>query len=114
MPLNCIFAFIKIRIKVKYYYFDKVIIREMGFLSVQIFLCVNLIVNQIFWQGNQIIVGSSLGTGEVAVYSIAVQIYMIYLTIGCVLQTMLSTKVFNMVEADRNNIEIYNLFVKVQ
>jgi O-antigen/teichoic acid export membrane protein len=105
------FCFYKIRIKVKYYYFDKVIIREMGFLSVQIFL--SSIVDQIFWQGNQIIVGSSLGTGEVAVYSIAVQIYMIYLTIGCVLQTMLSTKVFNMVEADRNNIEIYNLFVKV-
>ncbi|CZR11112.1 Polysaccharide biosynthesis protein [Trichococcus flocculiformis] len=72
--------------KIKYHYYDKNLIKGMLSFSMSIFIV--SIVDQVFWKSNQIILGITAGTAIVAVYSIAAQIYMNYMPLSTVIQSV--------------------------
>lgn len=95
------YCFKKIKIKIRYHYFDIKLLRSMGTLSISMFIVA--VTDQIFWNANQIILGVLSGTAVVAIYAIASQIYMNYLSIATVFMGIFLPKVTVMV---KNNVPI--------
>jgi len=67
----------RIKIKIKLYSWNKYFVKEMIVFSFFIFL--NMIIDQIYWKTDQIILGILSGTSAVAVYSIASQLDRYYI-----------------------------------
>lgn len=115
---NIVFVLIKagycfqyLQIKVKYHYFDRKILRSMGTLSGSLFLVA--IFDQVYWQGNQVILGVISGTLAVAVYSIAVQIYMGYLPMAAVFMQVFLPRVTEMAVQGAAAKDFSALFIRV-
>ena len=100
-----------LKITIKYYYFDKEILKAMSNLSMSLFVVA--IFDQVYWQGNQIILGSIEGTLAVAVYSIAVQIYMNYIPMASVFSGVFLPKVTEMIGHNKSAKELSVLFIKI-
>jgi len=69
IAIKIYYSFNKIKVKIKLYSWDKYLVKEMIVFSFFIFL--NMIIDQIYWKTDQIILGIVSGTSAVAVYSIA-------------------------------------------
>ena len=67
----------RIKIKIKLYSWNKYFVKEMIVFSFFIFL--NMIIDQIYWKTDQIILGILSGTSAVAIYSIASQLDRYYI-----------------------------------
>lgn len=67
--ITMIYFFKVLKIKIKFYEFDKPMLREMFVFSFFVFL--NLVVDQIYWRIGQVILGMYQGTEAVAVFAIA-------------------------------------------
>ena len=67
----------KIKVKIKLYSFNKLLVKEMTIFSFFIFL--NMVIDQMYWKTDQLILGIIAGTGAVAVYSIASQLDTYYM-----------------------------------
>lgn len=105
------FCFKYLNIKIKYYFWDKNIFTEMKKMSFHLFVVA--IFDQVFWYGNQIILGSYSGAVSVAVYSIAVQIYMNYLPIASVFQSILMPKIVSMIHQNCDIEEFSKIFIRI-
>ncbi|NLY46312.1 MAG: oligosaccharide flippase family protein, partial [Tissierella sp.] len=70
--LKMYYSFSKLKIKIKLYTWDKLLIIEM--MSFSFFVFLNMIVDQVYWKTDQIILGIISGTSAVALYSIAAQL----------------------------------------
>lgn len=90
---------------------DSSVVKSITNLSLSLFVV--SLVDQIFWQSNQLIIGSTLGSYEVAVYAIASQIYINYMNISIAISGVLLPKVTAMVASNASDEEITNIFIKV-
>lgn len=92
--LNIVMAFIrkyyakvKLGCAIKYHGFDKSLFKSMMALTLST-LCVAL-ADQIFWKSDQIILGSIVGPDVVAEYSIGAQLNAMYISVACVLSSVI-------------------------
>ncbi len=97
--------------KIKYHYYDKNLIKGMLSFSMSIFIV--SIVDQVFWKSNQIILGITAGTAIVAVYSIAAQIYMNYMPLSTVIQSVFLPSITRIAAQKGNDRILSNHFIRI-
>ena len=90
---------------------DNEIILAMRNLSLSMF--VEAIVDQVFWQSNQLLLGMKMGTESVAIYAIASQIYINYMNISLAISSTLLPKITAMVTNRCSDEEFQSLFLKI-
>lgn len=109
--INLFYCFKKLKITVEFVHFDKLLLKEILIYSSFIFL--NAIIDKIYWSTDQIVIGAINGPKEVAVYAIAMQFIMIYMSISTAISGLFLPRVSIMEMNGAKNIEFSNLFVKV-
>lgn len=102
LMLNLFYSRVKLKIKVKFCGFDKVVFGEIFSYSIFVFLAE--IVDKINWSVDQIILGVVKGTREVAVYSVAATYNQLVTALsGCISSVMLpGISVVSIASAGRN------------
>ncbi len=101
----------RLKIKAKYNGIDKDMLKEMKNLALSVLVV--FIVDQIFWQTNQIVLGMYTGTATVAVYAIASQIYMNYYQFSTIIPGMMGPKITAMVTLDATAEALSEQFIKI-
>ncbi|SNV54547.1 Polysaccharide biosynthesis protein [Veillonella rodentium] len=90
---------------------DSKVVKNISNLSLSFFVV--SVVDQIFWQSNQLIIGAKLGSFYVAAYAIASQIYINYMNISLAISGVLLPKVTAMIATNASDNEITDVFIRV-
>lgn len=105
------YCFSVLHIKIKYYYFNKTLLKSVGALASSTFFV--FVTDQIFWQSNQIILGVLYGPNEVAVYAIAATIYMTYMPISTSISGIFLPYLTTLVARESSDKEINKIFINI-
>ena len=109
--VNILFCIVKLKIKFSFKNFNVSLMREMTTFSSYVFI--GMIVDQINWNIDKFILGRFYGTITVAVYGLASQLNMYYLTLSTAISNVFIPRVHKMVVTADNNKEITALFTRV-
>ncbi len=105
------YCFAKLKVKIKYHYWDKELVHGFKRLSSDVF--VETIVDQVFWKTNQILLGIIRGTAAVAVYSISSLVYMNYMALSTAISGVYLPHVTEMVAKNTSNKDLSDLFTQI-
>ena len=108
--INVVFCFKKLHIKLSFQKFDFVLLKEIFAYSFFIFL--GIIVDKVNWSVDQFILGATAGTVVVAIYAIASQINIIYMSFSTAITGVLLPKISKMVANNSSDTDISNEFIK--
>lgn len=108
---NVFYCFKKLKIRIKLHSWDSKFAKEIMLFSFFVFLA--MIMDQVYWQTGQIILGAVAGTGAVAVYSIAVQLDITYLSFSGNLSSVFLPQLSALAAKSDDMTEINNIFVKI-
>ena len=111
LVLNIRFCIRKLHARFLFGSFDFRLLKEMWVFTFFIFL--NMIVDQINWNVDKLLIGRMIGTTAVAVYGIGSQINTLYLQLSVAVSNVFAPKVNRIVAESDNNIELTRLFTKV-
>ena len=100
----------KLSIKVKYGKFDFLLLKDIFIYSFWIFL--NLLTENFYWNAGQLVLGSTRGTGDVAVYSVAIHLKDMFYMFSTAISTVLLPKITGMVTKGATNKEISEIFIR--
>jgi len=109
--INVFYCFKKLKVKVQFGHFDKHLLKEILIYSSFIFL--NAIMDKIYWSTDQIILGAVTGVNQVAVYAIAMQFLMIYMSISTAISGLFLPKISIMEKNGATSKEFSDFFIKV-
>lgn len=109
--LNVWYCFKKLNVTVKFEKFDKTLLKEILIYSSFIFL--TAIMDKIYWSTDQIILGAVNGANQVAVYAIAMQFIMMYMSIATAISGLFLPKVSIMEINGASDKEFSDLFIKI-
>jgi len=101
----------RIKIKIKLYSWNKYFVKEMIVFSFFIFL--NMIIDQIYWKTDQLILGILSGTSAVAVYSIASQLDRYYINFSANINSVFLPRISAISAKSDDMTEINGMFNKV-
>ena len=101
----------KLGFRFRYHGWDMSIVRSMANLSLSLFVV--SIVDQIFWQSNQILLGIKGNMAQVGIYAVASQLYINYMNLSLAISGVLLPKVTTMVARGQDRDEFQGLFLKV-
>ncbi|AYZ73041.1 hypothetical protein EGX98_02615 [Fusobacterium necrophorum] len=105
-----IFYSVYLGIKIKFYFKDFTLIKELFKFSFYIFL--GILIDRLYWSTDRLIIGKYLGAATVGVYSISSVFNQMYMSISTSVSEVLSPKV-NQLTVKKSNLEISDLFIKV-
>ena len=105
------YALFKIKAKIKLYCWNKVLVKEMTIFSFFIFL--NMVIDQIYFKTDQIILGIVAGTSVVAVYSIASQLDQYYINFSSSVNSVFLPRIAAISAKTEDMTEINGMFNKV-
>lgn len=108
---NIIFCFKKLKIKFFFKKFNFSLFWEITIFSSFIFI--SIIIDQINWNVDKFILARFHGTIAVALFSIATQINMNYLSISNAISSVFIPRINRMVAANNDNKELTDLFIRV-
>ena len=100
-----------LQVRFVYHGWDSEILLAMRNLSLSLFVV--SVVDQVFWQSNQLLIGIKIGAESVAIYAIASQIYINYMNISLAVSSTLLPKITAMVTNRCSDEEFQHLFLKV-
>ena len=86
-------------------------IKEVCLYSFWIFL--NVIMDRIYWNTGQFVLGIYQGTVAIAVYSLAIQLHFMYNSFSTAISSLLLPKVIRVVVSGNDYNEVSNFFIKV-
>ncbi|MGG1573187.1 lipopolysaccharide biosynthesis protein [Fictibacillus sp. NRS-1165] len=109
--LKIYYSFRKLNVKIRYHHWDKNLFKEM--LRYSFFVFITALMDQIFWNSDQVILGILVGTSSVAVYSIGSQIVMYYMTLSTAMSGVFLPSITKSVTKEDSNKELTNTFIKV-
>lgn len=109
--VNWIYCRRKIKIRFSYRGFRWDFMREVAIYSFWIFL--NAIMDHIYWNTGQLVLGAVSGTIAVAVFAVAIQLQSIYVSFSTSVISVFLPKVSAMVAKHISHQEVSNLFVRV-
>lgn len=109
--LNIYYCFKILKIKIKFNNFNFSLLREISIYSFFIFL--NVLVDKIYWNTDQFILGTIVSSSEVAVYSIGAMFNTYYMSFSTAISGVFLPKITKMVTKNTRDEEISNLFIKV-
>ena len=106
-----VYCFRKLKIRIKYHYWDKKLFKEFKKLALSVFAVT--LIDQVFFKTNQIILGIISGTSAVAVYAIASLIYMNYMALSLAISGVYLPHITEMI-AKRESMKIVSdLFINI-
>ncbi|MFI3163955.1 MAG: polysaccharide biosynthesis C-terminal domain-containing protein [Bacillota bacterium] len=114
--INAYFCFVKLQTKFNFRKFNWNILKEMWIYSS--FIAINLIVDQINWNIDKLLLARFVGTASVAVYSVGYILFMQYLSFSTAVSSVFTPKIHGIwnnisyTTEEKNDI-LTNLFVKV-
>lgn len=108
--VNIYYSVFKLGVKFHLYKWEGKFVKEILFFSFFIFL--NAIMDQIYWKTGQLILGAIIGTVSVAIYSIAIQLTMIYISFSCNISGVFLPKL-SMLAIKDDLTETNNIFIKI-
>lgn len=111
ITIKAYYSLIKLETKIKFYTWDKPLLREMIGFSFYIFL--NMIIDQIYWKTDQIILGIISGTSAVAVYSIAAHLDSYYIHFSSNINNIFLPRISAISAKTEDMSEINQIFNKV-
>jgi len=109
--INALYCIKRLEMKFSFRNFDLKLMREMTVFSSFIFI--NLLIDQINWNVDKLILGRFHGTISVAVYGLAAQLNTYYLSIAAVISSVFIPRVHRLVESSDNNSELTQLFTRI-
>jgi O-antigen/teichoic acid export membrane protein len=109
--LKIYYSLNKLKVKIKFHYWDTLLLKEMFRYSFFIFITV--LMDQIFWKSDQVILGIVVGTASVAVYSIGSQIVMYYMNLSTAMSGVFLPNITKRVTENVSNHELTSIFIKV-
>ena len=108
--INCIYCFRKLHIHISFSNFNWKIFKEIGYYSFWIFL--SQIIDRIYWGTCQFVLGATIGTIAVAVYSVAILLQQMYMTFSSSISNVLLPKLTMLANSVGNEKQISDLFIK--
>lgn len=108
--VNSWYCFSKLNVKLHFRKMDWSVLKGISTYSFFIFL--GVVVDKIYWSTGQFVLGIVAGTAVVAVFAIAVQLQMYYMTLSTAISGVFLPKVTAMVARNTPNKEISDLFIK--
>ena len=105
------YCFAKLKIKIKFHYLDKQLLNDIKRLALSVFVVV--LIDQVFFKTNQIILGIVGGTSAVAVYSISSLIYMNYMALSTAISGVYLPHVTEIVAKNEPIEKLSGLFIKI-
>ena len=111
ITIKAYYSLAKIRVRVKMFSWDKSLVKEMVVFA--FFIFINMIIDQIYWKTDQIILGIISGTSAVAVYSIASQLNTYYINFSANINNVFLPQVSAIAAKTNDMNEINKLFIKV-
>ena len=108
---RCYYCFIKLRIKIKYHYLDVELLKDVKKLALSVFVVV--VIDQVFFKTNQVILGVINGTNAVAIYSIASLIYMSYMALSTAISGVYLPYITEMIANNVSIQKISDLFIQI-
>lgn len=108
--INCIYCFRKLHIHISFSNFNWKIFKEIGYYSFWIFL--SQIIDRIYWGTSQFVLGATIGTIAVAVYSVAILLQQMYMTFSSSISNVLLPKLTMLANSVGNEKQISDLFIK--
>lgn len=108
--INYLYCKFKLNINIKYCGFDKDLFKIIFGYSFFIFL--GVIVDKINWSLDQFILGSMVGTKEIAIYAVACQFITLFKNISSCCCSIMLPKLSKMVGAKSSDKELNNEFIK--
>lgn len=111
LVFNCCYAFKVLQIKVRFGKVNIPFLKEIAFYSFWIFLMA--IVDNLFWNTGQFVLGATIGTVAVAIYGVGIQLKGMHEQFSTAMSTIFLPRVTAMVSKNDNGKEVSNLFIKV-
>lgn len=105
------YCFVELKIKIKFHYLDKQLFNDIKKLALSVFVVV--LIDQVFFKTNQIILGIVSGTVAVAVYSIPSLIYMNYMALSTAISGVYLPHVTEIVAKNEPVKKLSDLFIKI-
>lgn len=105
------YCFAELHIKIRYHFWDGEMYREFKKLALSIFAV--MLIDQIFFKTNQVILGIVSGTDAVAVYSIAALIYMNYMTLSTTISSVYLPHVTELIAKNEPISSLTDLFIRI-
>ena len=99
-----------LKIKLKFAKFQWDFLKEVSVYS--FWICLNVIMDRIYWSTGQFVLGAYAGTAVVAVYAVAIQLQQMYMGFSTAISGVFLPKVTAMVVKDSNGKAISDLFIK--
>src|SRR5699024_897098 len=107
---SAIYCFKKLNVKITFGKMEKALVREI--LGYSFFVFIAVIVDQIYWQTDQIILGAVSGTLSVAVYAIAIQFIKLYMQFSTSISGLFLPRATMMVANEASNDDLTNLMIR--
>lgn len=114
----CYLYFVLFKLKEKFIFhsFEKGIFREL--FTYTVFIAVNMIIDQINWNIDKLLLGRFKGTSEVAVYSVGYTLYNCYHLFSTSISNVFAPRIHKIVNATKGNLsrqrqELTDLFTRV-
>lgn len=108
---NILYSYRKLDMRFNFRGFDHKLMKEMTLFSSFIFI--NMVSSEISWNVDKYILGRLHGTVSVAVYGLAAQINVYYLSIGTTISHLFIPRVHRLVSSTTSNYELTTLFTKI-
>ncbi|MER1956069.1 MAG: oligosaccharide flippase family protein [Solibacillus sp.] len=111
LVLNVWYCFFKLKLKLNFRKFNINLLKEILIYSGFVFLTV--IIDKIYWSTDQIILGAVAGASEVAIYALAMQFIIIYMSISTAISGLFLPKISMMDKKGESDEAFSNLFIKI-
>lgn len=99
--MNIWFCICKLKVKISFHHFHFGVLKEIS--SFSFFLLLNMVIDQINWNVDKLILSHTSGTNEVAVYGVASQINSLVLTFSTTISSVFSPRVNRIAAEDEIN-----------
>lgn len=111
LVLDAIYCIRVLSIRFKFTLKNIKLIKEIFIYSFFIFITV--IVDKIYWQTDQVLLGILKGTEDVAIYAVAMQIVLIFMSLALAISGLFLPRISMLVTKEDGLVEINQLFIKV-
>ncbi|WP_155590315.1 oligosaccharide flippase family protein [Lysinibacillus cavernae] len=111
LAVDAIYCIKVLSIKFTFTLKNTALIKEIFIYSFFIFITV--IVDKIYWQTDQVLLGILKGTEDVAIYAVAIQIVLIFMSLALAISGLFLPRISMLVTKEEGLVEINQLFIKV-
>lgn len=111
LAMNVWYCFTRLNMKFSFKGFDVSLLKEMFVFT--FFIFINMIVDQINWSIDKLLLGRMMGTAAVAVYGIAAQLNTMYISLSTNISGVFVPRVNMLVASGKDNRTITGMFTQI-